>query len=73
MGIAIKPIANIEIAEKDVLTALAIYLYLKKEISLGKAAEICEISKWEFLELLSKLGISVIDYSEEELEEEACR
>ncbi|MFO7967393.1 MAG: UPF0175 family protein [Archaeoglobaceae archaeon] len=71
MDYTIKTVKGVEIDDKDVNTALAIYLYLKKEISLGKAAELSETLKWEFLEMLSGLGISIIDYSEEELEEEA--
>ncbi len=55
---------------EEVKKALVIYLYLKGEISLGKLAELLNISKVEAIELLSKLGISVINYPSEELEEE---
>lgn len=71
MGDTIKTVKGVEVSNKDINTALAIYLYLKKEISLGKAAELSETPKREFLEMLSRLGVPVIDYSEEELEEEA--
>ena len=50
--------------------AIAIYLYLCGKASLGKAAELAEMSEWDFIELLSELGIPVINYPPEELNDE---
>lgn len=36
--------------------------------SIGKAAEECEISIWEFLDLLKEKNIDWIEYSKEDLE-----
>lgn len=72
MDYTIKTVKGVEVSNKDINTALAIYLYLKNEISLGKAAELSETPKWEFLEMLSGLGISIVDYSDEEPEEANC-
>jgi len=60
----------IQLEKNEEKLAIAIYLYLRKKISLGKAAELAEMSKWEFIELLSKLGIPVINYSPKELKDE---
>ena len=60
----------IQLEKDEEKLAIAIYLYLRRRVSLGKAAEIAEMSKWDFIELLSRLGIAVIDYPPEELEDE---
>ena len=59
-----------QLEESEEKLAIAIYLYLRRKVSLGKAAELAEMSKWDFIELLSRLGIPVINYPPEELEDE---
>ena len=59
-----------QLEESEEKLAIAIYLYLCRKVSLGKAAELAEMSKWDFIELLSRLGIPVINYPPEELEDE---
>jgi len=49
---------------------LALKFFREGMLSLGKAAKLAGLSRWDFIELLGKRGISVIDYSIEELEEE---
>ncbi|MBP9885375.1 MAG: UPF0175 family protein [Leptospiraceae bacterium] len=39
-------------------------------ISQNKAAEICEMSRWEFLRLLSQYKVSILHYTENELDHE---
>ena len=60
----------VQLEESEKRLAIAIYLYLCKKISLGKAAELVEMSKWDFIELLSRLGIPAVNYPPEELEDE---
>ena len=56
---------------KDNINAvLAESLYRTGSISIGKAAKLANQSIAEFSEYLSQLGIPVIDYSAEELEDE---
>ena len=45
-------------------------LYLDRKISAGKAAELLDIQKREFVRLLARRGVPYLDYSEEELQEE---
>lgn len=49
---------------------LAAKLYETHKLSLGKAATFSGYSKETFIELISKMGIAVIDYPSEELEQE---
>ncbi len=45
-------------------------LYQERRISVGKAAELLELSRNEFARLLTRKGILYFDYSKEELEDE---
>ncbi len=49
---------------------LAMRLYRDRALSLGQAARLAGLSRWDFIELLSINQIPVIDYSDEELEDE---
>ena len=60
-----KPMAAEAITEFSVLG-----LYLERRISAGKAAELLDIRKREFVRLLARRGIPYFDYTDEELEEE---
>ena len=51
-------------------TALAEYLFKEGILSLGKAAKIAAMPYVLFSEHLSRIGISVVNYSADELEEE---
>ncbi len=55
--------------EERLRIELALRLYEKGIASLGQARRIAGLSKWDFLELLAKEGIS-IHYGEEELQED---
>ncbi len=55
--------------EKALKIDLAVALYQKEAISLGKARKLAGMSKWEFLEELSKRKIPR-HYTEKELEED---
>ena len=66
-------LAAIKIPEKDVEKVLklelAIALYQRGIISLGKARKLAEMSKWGFIEELGRRKIER-HYTEEELEED---
>ena len=63
----------LRVSEKDlpkvVRLYLAIELYREGKISLGKAAEIAKVSKWEMMEILASKGIP-LQYDEEDLKED---
>ena len=46
-------------------------LYVEGKISSGMAAKILGCDLWEFYRLLSKSGFSVIDYDEDDMDDEA--
>ncbi len=56
--------------QSGVLVALAESLYQSGSLSIGKAAKLADQSIAEFSEHLSRLGIAVVDYSANELEDE---
>ncbi len=66
-------LASIKIPEEDMekvlKVELAIALYQRGIISLGKARKMAEMDKWEFLEELGKRKISP-HYTEKELKED---
>ena len=49
---------------------LGLKYFKEKVLSLGKAAELSGLSKWDFIEYLSENGIPVIDYDEDEIARE---
>lgn len=51
----------------------ALKLFEKHKLSLGKAAEVAGLNKWNFLDKLAENNISVVDYPVEDLEEEIQR
>lgn len=59
---------NISIEEARLL--LMVKLFETGKLTVGQAAELAGYSKSTFIELLGKLGVPVIDYPSEELEEE---
>jgi len=49
---------------------LAAHLFQDGLLSLGKAAELADLNLGSFIDFLNKLNIPVIDYDEDELEDE---
>lgn len=49
---------------------LAVHLFEEGEVSLGYAAEMAGTSVRSFIQLLGERGVSVVDYPEEELDQE---
>ncbi|NJE62100.1 UPF0175 family protein [Thermococcus sp. 21S7] len=54
---------------KTVRIYLALELYREGIVSLGKAAEIAGVSRWEMMEILTSKGIP-LQYNEEDLKED---
>lgn len=55
---------------REILVAAVVKWFELGTISQGKAAEMLEISRAEFLEILSKYRVSAWQYTKEELDEE---
>jgi predicted HTH domain antitoxin len=49
---------------------LALKYFREKVLSLGKAAELSGLSKWDFIEYLSENGVPVVDYDQDEITRE---
>ena len=60
--------ANVSLDEAQLL--LAVKLFETGKLSIGQAAKLAGYSKRTFIELLSKMGVSVINYPVEDLERE---
>ena len=51
--------------EQSIMETVAVSLYRHRQISLGKAAEIAEISVWQMNQILARHGVS-LDYTAED-------
>lgn len=60
--------STINIDEKELLTMVAARLYERGTLSMGQAAELSGYSKRTFMELLGSYGVSIFNYSADELE-----
>jgi predicted HTH domain antitoxin len=49
---------------------LASMYFQKKILSLGKATELSGLSKWNFIEYLSKNNVPIINYDDDEIDRE---
>ncbi len=56
--------------QNNITEWLVLSLFTDAQISSGKAADLLDISRIDFLKLLRKRGIAYIDYSAQELDEE---
>ncbi len=59
-----------ELLAQGVHKILAIKLLKEGDVSLGKAAKLAKMNIAEFTEYISQLGIAIIDFNEEDLEQE---
>lgn len=60
----------INLNEKDLKIMLASKLYETKELSLGQAADVAELSKRAFVEMLGQYGVSLFSVSADELRQD---
>lgn len=58
---------SLDLDEKEAKTMLAAKLYEKGTLSLGQAAELAGYTKRTFMELLGNYGVSIFNYSAEEI------
>jgi prevent-host-death family protein len=58
------------LVESGVNVALAVNLFKSGQLSIGMAARVARIPKIDFIELVSDLGIPVVNYDTSELEDE---
>ena len=56
-----------KIKKKELLKLLALKLYEKGVIGIGKAAEMCDLTRFEFMNLLKDEGL-FLNYDDEELD-----
>ncbi len=56
-----------EVISRESKKLLAIKCYRDKTLSLGKSAELAGLPIWDFIEILSKNGVDVINYDEEQM------
>ena len=59
--------STVDLTEKEAATVLAAQLYEMGKLSLGQAAEVAGYSKTTFMELLGNYGVSVFNYSADEV------
>ncbi|MEL6440357.1 MAG: UPF0175 family protein [Cyanobacteria bacterium J06621_8] len=59
-----------DISVEEARLLLMVKLFETGKLSVGQAADLAGYSKSTFIELLGKLGVPVVDYSPEELEQE---
>lgn len=63
---------SLDMTSKEVTMLLASRLYEQGKLSLGQTAEMAGYSKRTFTELLGDYGVSVFDYSAEDIARDAA-
>jgi predicted HTH domain antitoxin len=62
--------SSLELNDKEARMVFASKLYEMGKLSLGQAAELTGYSKRTFMELLADYGVSIINYSPDELDQD---
>jgi len=57
----------IDLNEKEVKLLIASKLYEEGKLSIGEAAQLAELSKRAFIEILGRFDVSLFNYNTEEL------
>jgi len=57
----------LDLNEKEIKLLIASKLYEEGKLSLGEAAQLAELSKRAFIEILGRFDISLFNYNAEEL------
>lgn len=60
-----------KMSEDELRTELAVHLYQRRKLSLGKARELAGLTVWQFTQLLGSRGITV-NYDVEQFEEDVA-
>jgi predicted HTH domain antitoxin len=61
---------TVEFDDKEALMAIAAHFYEKGKLTAGQAAQMVGYSKRTFIELMGNYGVSVFNYSADELKED---
>ena len=61
---------TVKFDERELVLILATKLYEKGKLSLGQSAELAGLSKRAFMEILGDYGVSIFNYSPDELEKD---
>lgn len=61
---------TVDFDDKEALMAIASRLYEKGKLTLGQAAELVGLSKATFMETLGSYGVSLFNYSPEDLDKD---
>ncbi len=56
--------------ERELRFLLAVKLFELRRLSLGKAAELCGMSKIDFLDELGRMGVPVINLEDDQIQDE---
>jgi predicted HTH domain antitoxin len=59
-----------KMSKEELRTELAVHLYQRQKLSLGKAKELAGLTVWQFLQLLGSRGVPV-NYGVEQFDEDA--
>jgi predicted HTH domain antitoxin len=59
---------NLNISDLEAVTAMAAQLYEMGRLSIGQAAQLAGYEKREFIEILGTFGVSVFNYSADEID-----
>jgi len=65
---AMRGMGKPEVIQKKMRIALALFLFQEGSISLGKAIELADMDRFNFIELLQERGIAAYEYTEQEFE-----
>lgn len=60
----------LNVSPEEATLMMSVKLFETEKLSLGQAAKLAGYSKRTYIELLSKMGVSVVNYPREELEQE---
>ena len=63
---------NVEMDEREVKIFLAAKLFERGKLSIGQAAEIADLSKRSFMEVIGNYGVSIFNYSSGDLDSDVC-
>jgi len=63
---------TLEYDSKDLAMILASRLYEQGKLSFGQAAELANLSKWTFAELLGKYQVSIFNYPASDISRDAA-
>ncbi len=61
---------SVEDEKADLLRMIGARLYERGKLSLGQAADLAGMPKWEFAEILAQYGVSIINYPASEIAED---